>query len=249
MRLTLNPTHQEYAALHVTHLSVQLVYANFKMKIFDMKNEFLALVCAGSFVLHACAQDNARNKANVSQVTSAGATCEGCDAINESPIPADQLKSMVWLPDWNEPGPKLAVNGTVYKEDGKTPAPGVIIYIYHTDQKGIYPTKGNEKGNAKQHGYLRGWMKTDEKGFYKFFTLKPASYPGRTAPAHIHVIIKEPGKDPYWIDEYLFDDDPILSQSDRSRLKNRGGSGVLKTVLGGQILKAERDIYLGRNIL
>src|SRR5688572_5010641 len=99
-----------------------------------------------------------------------GGPCEGCEAIYESPVALEKLSNMVWLPDWKEKmdhpdmkATKLAVNGTVYKADGKTPAAGVIIYIYHTDQKGVYPTKGDEKGWAKRHGYLRGWMKTNEK--------------------------------------------------------------------------------------
>ena len=180
-----------------------------------------------------------------------GGACEGCEAIYESPVPFDSLKEMVWLPDWNEKGTRLAVNGTVYKADGKTPAAGVIIYIYHTDQAGHYSTKGDEKGWGKRHGYIRGWMKTDQNGFYKFFTLRPASYPGRTAPAHIHIIIKEPGKNEYWIDEYVFEDDPLLTEKHKKDAENRGGSGILKIsprYKGREMLKSERNIYLGKNI-
>jgi protocatechuate 3,4-dioxygenase beta subunit len=207
---------------------------------------FMSVMLPG---LNSCAQNNSQNQPSQSTASKpADDPCEGCEAIFESPVTPENLTNLSWLPDWNDKGPKLAVNGTVYKSDGKTPAQGVIIYIYHTDQKGVYPVRGDEKGWAKRHGYLRGWMKTDEKGFYKFFTLKPASYPGREAPAHIHAIIKEPGKDPYWIDDYLFDDDPILTTADRNRLRNRGGSGILKTVQAEEILKAERNIYLGKNI-
>ena len=131
-----------------------------------------------------------------------GGRCEGCEAIHESPVPFDSLNNLCWLPDWNDKGRKLAINGVVYNADG-TPAPNVIIYVYHTDQTGVYPKKGDEKGWAKRHGYIRGWMKTNEKGEYKFFTLRPVAYPGRQNPEHIHVTIKEPGKNEYWIDEYL----------------------------------------------
>jgi protocatechuate 3,4-dioxygenase beta subunit len=174
--------------------------------------------------------------------------CEGCEAIYESPVPFEELEPMVWLPDWTLPGQKLAVSGTVYKADGKTPAEGVIIYIYHTDQTGIYPQKGTETGWAKRHGYLRAWMKTDKNGFYKFFTLRPGSYPDSKNPAHIHITIKEPGKQEYWIDEFVFDNDPFLTKEERSRCKNRGGSGILTTKPGGSLVKAERNIYLGKNI-
>lgn len=177
-----------------------------------------------------------------------GGPCEGCEAIYESPESFDKLDSMAWLPDWELPGQKLAVNGTVYKADGKTPAEGVVIYIYHTDQSGVYPTNGDEKGWGKRHGYLRGWMKTGKDGFYKFFTQRPGSYPNSNNPAHIHITIKEPGKNEYYLDEYLFNDDPFLTEAERKKLENRGGSGILTMKPGGNTVKAQRDIYLGRNI-
>lgn len=154
---------------------------------------------------------------------------------------------MVWLPDWKAKGKKLAINGVVYNAD-KTPAVNVIIYIYHTDQSGVYPTKGNETGWGKRHGYLRGWMKTNEKGEYKFFTLIPQSYPNSKSPAHIHITIKEPDKNEYYIDEFLFDEDPLLTNEERTKCENRGGNGIVKLKEAENIWKAERNIYLGQNI-
>ena len=89
-----------------------------------------------------------------------GGTCEGCEAIHESPTPFASMNNLCTLPDWNDQGRKLEVSGVVYKANG-SPAPDVVIYVYHTDQTGIYPTKGNEKGWGKRHGYIRGWMKTN----------------------------------------------------------------------------------------
>ncbi len=177
-----------------------------------------------------------------------GGPCEGCEAIFESPVPFDSLKDMVWLSDWDQHNPKgLAVSGVVFDAEGK-PASGVIIYIYHTDTTGVYPKKGKEEGWARRHGYLRGWMKTNEKGEYKFFTLRPGSYPGSNTPAHIHATIKEPGKTAYWIDDFVFDDDPFLTAEERRKCRNRGGSGILKTKNTGNMVKGERHIYLGKNI-
>ncbi len=90
------------------------------------------------------------------------------------------------------------------KQTEKTPAEGVIIYLYHTDATGHYPVKQDSKGWEKRHGYLRGWMRTNEKGEYKFATMRPVAYPGGTEPAHIHMIIKEPGINEYYIDDILF---------------------------------------------
>ena len=87
-----------------------------------------------------CTQNNTK-KASHDNIH-VGGSCEGCEAIHESPIPFDSLKNLCRLPDWNDKGKKLAINGVVYKADG-TPAPNVIIYVYHTDQTGIYPKKEN----------------------------------------------------------------------------------------------------------
>lgn len=178
-----------------------------------------------------------------------GGPCEGCAAIYESPVPFEQIKSFTALPDVSWDGKKpMGINGIVYKADGKTPAPGVVLYIYHTDATGHYPKKGNQKGWAKRHGYLRGWVRTDASGFYKFGCLRPAPYPGGTEPAHIHVIVKEPGINEYYIDEFLFSDDPLLTAAKKAKLANRGGSGVVKIIDVGNMYKGERNIYLGKNI-
>ncbi|MBC7849356.1 MAG: intradiol ring-cleavage dioxygenase [Chitinophagaceae bacterium] len=197
------------------------------------------------FASISCAQTNDanRNKGTI------GGPCEGCEAIYESPTPFEKLDWFVKLPDWGGKGIKLGINGIVYKADGKTPAANVIIYVYHTNQQGIYPTKGDEKDWAKRHGYIRGWMKTNEKGEYKFMTLRPGSYPNSKIPAHIHVFIKEPGKNEYWIDEFVFNDDPFLTTAERANHKGRGGVGVLKTIeVEKDFQKATRDIILGKEI-
>ena len=202
----------------------------------------LALLC--SLSIPACTQPAATNK----QDLKVGGPCEGCEAIYECPVSFDQLNEVDTLPDFNEAGPQIEISGTVYKADGKTAAAGVIIYIYHTDQSGIYPRKGTEKGWARRHGYLRGWVKTDANGFYKFYSLLPASYPNSNNPKHIHPVIKEPGKSEYYIDEFLFDNDPLLTQEERKRQEQRGGNGILVIKEKEGRLYAERHIILGKNI-
>ena len=194
----------------------------------------------------ACSQKGA-NGTDVRKEKIVAGGCEGCEAIHEY-----GSKKLTWidtLPDFYEPGPKLEISGTIYKKDGKTPARDVILYIYHTDQKGEYSTKGNETGWGKRHGYIRGWIKTNADGKYKFYTLRPAAYPGRQNPEHIHPTVKEPGIKEYWIDEFLFDDDPILSSHERNSQRGRGGKGIIKNTKdrnGMQI--AKRDIILGLNV-
>ena len=193
------------------------------------------------------AQGKAENKATPGDIK-VGGNCEGCEAVYESPVLFDNLNEVDTLPDFRDEGPKLELSGIIYKADGKTPAPGVVLYIYHTDQNGLYSKKENVKGWAKRHGHIRGWIKTDKNGYYKFYTLVPASYPNSTNPKHIHPVIKEPGFSEYWIDEFVFADDPLLPQEEKSRPGPIGGSGVLKMEKIGGMLKATRNIILGLNV-
>lgn len=183
-----------------------------------------------------------------SQDREVGGECEGCEAIYE--YGSMKLTWIDTLPDFHEPGPKLEITGTIFQRDGKTPAKDVILYIYHTDQKGEYSRKGNESGWGLRHGYIRGWIKTGADGKYRFYTLKPASYPGGGNPSHIHATIKEPGRKAYWIGEYLFDDDPILTTKDRqSDKRSRCGNGILVTrPAKNGMLTAQRDLVLGLNV-
>jgi protocatechuate 3,4-dioxygenase beta subunit len=176
-----------------------------------------------------------------------GGYCEGCEAIYECPVSFHDLNNVDSLPDFNLRGPKLELSGFIYHSDGHTPAANVILYIYHTNWEGIYPTRGNEQGWAKRHGYIRGWIKTGPDGFYKFYTRLPGSYPHSKNPKHIHPVIKEPGLNEYWIDEFLFAGDPFLKGQKLSS-SPRGGNGIVKAVMKDGTLKATRHIVLGLNV-
>lgn len=140
------------------------------------------------------------------------------------------------------------ISGTVYKSNGKTPAPGVVLYVYQTDQTGQYRKKGNETGWGARHGSIRGWMKTNEKGEYRFYTIRPAAYSKTGPPAHIHITVKEPHKNEYYIDDFEFEDDPFLTTAYRKELRNRGGSGILKLKEKDGVFYGKRDITLGMNV-
>jgi protocatechuate 3,4-dioxygenase beta subunit len=79
-------------------------------------------------------------------------SCEGCEAVFE--YGNRKLTAVDTLPDFQDGGPKIKVTGTIYENDGKTPAEGVILYIYHTDQNGLYTTKAGETGWGRRHGYI-----------------------------------------------------------------------------------------------
>ncbi len=192
----------------------------------------LFLLCLASS--NACAQTSRPDLYN----------CEGCEAIYEHAF--DNLSWQTVIPDKDEPGEWITISGRVYQPDGKTPAPDVILYVYHTNAQGVYPKRGDETGWARRHGYLRGWMTTNEAGHYQFETIRPAPYPKRRTPAHIHIVVKEPNRREYWIDSFHFEGDPFLTPADRAG-DNRGGSGIITLVRDEQgVWQGERDIILER---
>lgn len=176
-----------------------------------------------------------------------GASCEDCELMLAG-IPKE-LSHIDTSDGWFEEGQKLVIKGTVFLPDGKTPAKDVILYYYHTDQKGIYDPGKESNPGARRHGRLRGWVKTGNDGTYQICTSRPAQYPDNTIEAHIHVIVQEPDiSQPYWIDAWVFDDDPYLTPAIRSRLDNAGGSGIMTTITENGIQIAEQDVFLGLNV-
>ena len=169
--------------------------------------------------------------------------CEGCEAIHEHSF--DNLSWQATIPPAGEPGEPLVLTGRVLKPDGVTPAPGVVIYVHHTNAAGIYPRRGNETGWGRRHGYLRAWVKTNARGEYRFETIRPAPYPGRRDPAHIHMTVKEPGRREYWIDEVVFENDSLVTARYRTQEQKRGASGIVPlTRQSGGSWIARRDIVL-----
>ena len=187
---------------------------------------------------------NSQQKNN--SVKKVGGSCEGCEAIYE--YGNKVLNTIDTLPQFKNASQKIKVTGTIYEKDGITPAKNVILYAYHTNEKGIYPKKSDSKGWERRHGFIRGWIKTDKTGKYTIYTFRPASYPNTTIEQHIHLTVKEPDKNEYYIDDITFSNDPNLSSRTKNRIKPRGGKGIvtLKNQMG--FLTAKRDIILGLNI-
>lgn len=155
-----------------------------------------------------------------------------------------QLTSTMIIPDEKKDGEKLVISGTIYKKD-KSPYANVILYAYHTDSKGEYSKKGNEKGVQRWHGSHHGWCKTDKNGNYKIETVRPASYPNSNNPQHIHAAVKLPNKEkPMYINDFLFKDDPLLNKPLTSYDREKGGSGVIEVKKVEGIWIGKRDIVL-----
>ena len=168
--------------------------------------------------------------------------CEGCEGATEQP---GALPAATRLARDDEPGEALLLRGIVYSPGGRRPAPGVVIYAYHTNLAGLYADGGSASEAARLHGRLRGWVRTGADGRYSFRTIKPGVYPDRRGPAHIHLTVVEPGRRPYWIDSVVFEGEFGVTPAYRASHAGRGGSGVVRLrPQADRVLLAERDIML-----
>jgi len=193
-----------------------------------------------TLAISSCAQDRTLTKNQI------GGPCEDCQMMFDG-MPAI-IEATTTIVSETEPGSPLIIRGVIYKSDGKTPAPGVILYVYQTDNSGLY-AKGKNQTQAIRHGHIRGWVKTNSKGEYDIKTIRPASYPNSNNPQHIHPIIYEPTKGYYWIDEFQFEDDPLLTPAARAHVSDRGGSGIISlTKNSAGVWQGKRDIILGLNV-
>lgn len=125
-----------------------------------------------------------------------------------------------------EPGIKITVNSIVTDSSGK-PLPNILVYFYHTDDKGWYSDTGvhilKYEGDHN-HSRLFGYVRTDSKGEFKINTIRPNGYPKSDFAAHIHLQMwKEDGTYLLGIPgELQFDDDIRMTERRRQRSLSEG---------------------------
>ena len=176
-----------------------------------------------------------------------GGGCDGCELMFVG-MPA-VLAPVARIGVHDEPGERLQLTGRVVLEDGRTSASGVILYFWQTDAAGHYTLTAEMPTGARRHGHLRGWVRTGPSGEYTVSTIRPAPYPGDRIPAHIHIAVKEGSRNAYYIDDIVFDDDPLVTAQVREAMPHRGGSGEVRPVRGADGgWSARRDIVLGKNV-
>ena len=202
-----------------------------------MKFRFLLFFI--SILLFSCARSQAEQEYRL-----VGGPCEGCEAVLEY---EEDLTAVDTLPEFKTAEKKLKITGTIFRPDGKTPASDVILYIHHTNARGIYPSKDGETGWAARHGYLRGWTKTGKDGRFTFYTQMPGAYPDGKNPAHIHPIVLEPDGRYYYLSGYFFEGDPLLTEHHMED-PPRGSDGVVKLQEQDGMTLIERNFVLGKGV-
>ncbi|TCS38051.1 protocatechuate 3,4-dioxygenase beta subunit [Paucimonas lemoignei] len=109
-------------------------------------------------------------------------------------LPLDQDNDLIIVTDHNMPaaGEITHLTGRILDLDG-TPLRGVKIEIWQVDHNGkyIHTADANTQNDANFQGF--GRFETGENGEYRFRTIKPVPYPGRTP--HIHVKLLKGGNE------------------------------------------------------
>lgn len=211
------------------------------MQKLENRRDFLKkatfLAATAPFVF-ACAETIAQKENDILSLIKKNAVTPTNEWSGALDAPADVSWKTVLSKD-SDKGEKMIISGTVIESDGKTPAPNVLIYLYHTDIYGYYGKSGEHK-----HGRYRGWLLTDAKGRYEFQTIKPAPYPENRFAAHIHTTITTKNLKEDWIDNYLFEGDKLISARERQEAGKKGGFNPILT-----LDKGKNDIWYGvRNI-
>ena len=109
-------------------------------------------------------------------------------------LPLDQDNDLVIVADHNGPaaGEITHLTGRILDLHGN-PLRGVMIEIWQADHNGhyIHSADASSRNDANFQGF--GRFETDQTGQYRFRTLKPVPYPGRTP--HIHVKLRRGGRE------------------------------------------------------
>lgn len=132
----------------------------------------------------------------------------------------------------------LRMEGRVFLPDGKTPAAGVLMYVYQTGRDGEYGSDG--RGGPR----LRAWIRTDSQGRYRYDTVEPAPYPDGTTPAHIHVQFWGAGVGQQYFDVY-FEHDRLVGERLRAAARAEGRfASVVRLSEGGPGRTGKQDFRL-----
>jgi protocatechuate 3,4-dioxygenase beta subunit len=145
-----------------------------------------------------------------------------------------EAPSSVVVAGEDEPGEPMVVSGVVADAAGE-PVAGASVFVYQAAADGVYGPHGNAEPR------LKGYLRTDAQGRYRFRTVKPGSYPGTRIPAHIHIHVAPPGGGEEQVGEIVFEGDPFLS--DRARLNPFFSVRTVESDEDG-VLRIDHDIRL-----
>jgi protocatechuate 3,4-dioxygenase beta subunit len=116
-------------------------------------------------------------------------------AMTEGPfypdrLPLDTDNDLVIVGSSTTPavGEITHLTGRVLTPSG-SPLNNLVVEIWQVDSNGAYLHSGSDNGNRRDRNFQGfGRFTTNQNGEYRFRTIKPVPYPGRTP--HIHFMVK-----------------------------------------------------------
>lgn len=94
----------------------------------------------------------------------------------------------------SEPGEPLVITGRVLASDGCTPLRDAVVDAWHANAQGEYYNVVDDRNDGPKQYKLRGRVRTNANGEYRFETIMPGGYSLGTAmrPRHVHFIASHP---------------------------------------------------------
>lgn len=140
---------------------------------------------------------------------------QGPDAASfpVQPIDADLTRNAGT--DGEAIGQRIILTGQLLDHAGR-PLAGALIEIWQANAAGRYVHKNDQWPGPLDPNFLGiGRCRTDERGRYRFLTVKPGAYPWKNhknawRPAHVHFSILGSAWSERLITQMYFADDPLL---------------------------------------
>ncbi len=113
-------------------------------------------------------------------------------------------------------GERIVVSGKVVDESGR-PQPDMLVEVWQANAAGRYVHKVDQHNAPLDPNFFGGGRcVTDEKGIYRFYTVKPGAYPwgnhpNAWRPNHIHFSLFGPSIATRLVTQMYFPGDPLLA--------------------------------------
>lgn len=161
-------------------------------------------------------------------------------------MPADDDTNLLRVKgrDATAEGLPLRLSGRVLDVNGR-PLKGARVEIWQCDNRGIYH-HSFDRGDMDPNFQGFGRTATGESGHYRFLTIRPVPYGGRTP--HIHFKVKAPGRPPLITQMFLADE---AERNDRDWIYRHAGDAAARAAVTVELrlprprgVQAEFDIVL-----
>jgi protocatechuate 3,4-dioxygenase beta subunit len=112
-------------------------------------------------------------------------------------------------------GERIILSGRVLDENGR-PVPNTLVEIWQANAAGRYPHRADQHDAPTDPNFTGcGRALTDDKGNYRFVSIKPGEYPWRNhpnawRPAHVHFSLFGPAFVTRLVTQMYFPGDPLL---------------------------------------